>query len=180
MALKPYGLDATKDLKLLQVGNSPDRWAALSSHQVQAAIIDEDSFVKQAESQGFKVLISLKKTPYAATVLAAQDAFLKQNPNTTLAALRGLSDSVRFFNDDRNKADVMAVIGRELRLPVSDPQVEASWEAIHARLDPDPYPDKQGVQVVLDALKDVDAGRYSALTADQLIDASFAEKLRAS
>ena len=44
IALKDSGVVPGKDFTLLQVGNSPARWAALSSKQVAAAILDDEAF----------------------------------------------------------------------------------------------------------------------------------------
>src|SRR5581483_2744898 len=88
IGLKQIGIDPAKDMTILQVGNSPARWAALSSKQIQAAILDEEAYRKMAEAQGMNVLVSMQrqKLPYVASALVVTDAFSKANPNTVLAS----------------------------------------------------------------------------------------------
>lgn len=180
IGLKQLGLDPTKDVKILQTGNSPDRWAALTSGQVQGAVVDVETFTKLAQERGINILLNMHDQPYVATALVVQDSFAKANPNTVLAALRGLIDGVRFEADDKNKAVVLAAIAKEQKTDVNDGQVLANYESVRARLTTDPYPDNQGLQVILDALKEIDASRYGSLTPEQVVDSSFMDNIRAT
>ncbi|HLQ35291.1 MAG TPA: ABC transporter substrate-binding protein, partial [Chloroflexota bacterium] len=147
IGLKSSGLNPGKDFTLLQVGNSPARWAALSSKQVAAAILDEEAFRPQAEAQGLHILVSLRqqKLPYVASALMLTESFAKENPNTVLAALRGLLDGAAYFADPKNKDEVMGVMGKLLRLSANDPHLAETYEAYHTRPAEDPFPEKAGV-----------------------------------
>jgi ABC-type nitrate/sulfonate/bicarbonate transport system substrate-binding protein len=180
IGLKQLGLDADKDVKLLQTGNSPERWAALTSRQVQGAVVDVETFAKLAQAQGLNILLNMRDQPYVATAVAVQESFARANPRTLTAALRGLIDGVRFYSDEKNKSTVMAAIAKELKTSPDDPQVPASYDSVRNRLSADPYPDKEGLQVILSALKEIDGARYGSLTPEQVIDASFMDKIRAS
>jgi ABC-type nitrate/sulfonate/bicarbonate transport system substrate-binding protein len=176
IGLKQLGLSAN-DVKLLQTGNSPERWAALTSKQVQGAILDADTFAKLAEAQGVRMLLNMKPQPYVATALVIQDSFGKSNPRTIDASLRGLIDGVKYFADPKNESEVKAALGRELKREVSDPQVAATYESVTGRLSPDPFPEQAGVDAILGALRDIDP-RYGSLTAGQIIDASYMQRVR--
>jgi len=178
MGLKVIGLQANKDVKLLQVGGSPARLAALTSQQVQGAILDT-GFRKLAEGQGLHVLFDMAQIPFAGVAVSAQESFIKANPNTTLAALQGLLDGLKYFTDEKNKPEMLAAIAKDAKLDPNDPQLTEVWDSVRAR-GVDAYPDKQGVQSIVDAEKDIDPGHYGSLTADAIIDPSFAAKLRAS
>ncbi|HEX6510857.1 MAG TPA: ABC transporter substrate-binding protein, partial [Chloroflexota bacterium] len=165
MALKDSGVTA-KDLDILQVGNSPARFAALQTKQVAGAVLDADAFAKQAQAQGMNVLVDLKekRLPYVASALLVTDAFAKDNPNTVTAVLRALIDGGRFFSDETNQPEVMSAMAKELKLTPGSPELQAAYDAYRARPGSDPYPDKAGVQTILEALRGIDAVRYGSIT----------------
>ncbi|HLY67623.1 MAG TPA: ABC transporter substrate-binding protein, partial [Chloroflexota bacterium] len=180
IGLKGSGLTPGKDFTELQVGNSPSRWAALTSKQVQAAVEDAEAYTKPAQDAGMHILVNLQqqKLPYVASGLMVTADFAKQNPNTVLAALQGLMDGAAYFADEKNKADSMAEISKMLRMKPDDPQVAQIYDAYRTRPATNPYPDKAGMDTVLEAYKGIDAQRYASITSDQIIDGSFMDKLR--
>jgi NitT/TauT family transport system substrate-binding protein len=181
IAFRDSGLMPGKDFTLLQVGNSPARWAALSSKQVAAAILDEEAFRGPAEKEGMNVLINLheKKLPYAASALIVTEAYGKDNPNAVVAVLRTLMDATAYMADPKNKDEVMALMSKLLRIPAGDPQLGRTYEAYHARPAPDPYPDRAGVETILAAYKDIDPQRYGSMTPEQVIDSRYMDTIRA-
>jgi len=182
IGMKSTGVVPGKDFSILPVGNSPARWAALSSHQVAGAILDEETYIKQAQQQGMHILVDLRqqKLPYVASALTVTDAFAKSSPNTILATLRALMDAAAYYADEKNKPEVMAQLAKDLRMKTDDPVAIAAYDAYHTRASGDPYPGKDGIGTIIDALQSIDPSRYSKLTADQVIDTSFMDKLRAA
>jgi len=180
VGLTPYGVTVGQDVNVLQVGNSPSRWAALVSGQVAASILDESTFKQQALSQGMHILVSLRdqRIPYANASLVVTESFAKENPKTVTAALKGLVDGTRFFADENNRAASMAVVAKDLKLGPDDPQVAAAYESFHTHLSTDAFPDKAGVETILQALTAIDPARYGSISSDKVIDASFATALR--
>lgn len=181
IGVKSSGLIPGQDFSVLQVGNSPARWAALSSKQVAAAILDEEAYRQQAESQGMHVLVSLhgQNLPYVASALVLTSTFAKDNPNTVMAALRALIDGTAYMADPKNKSDVMALMAKLLRMKADEPQLAAIYDAYHNRPARDPYPDKAGIETILEALRGIDSARYGKVTSDQVIDESFMTRIRA-
>jgi NitT/TauT family transport system substrate-binding protein len=57
--LKHYGMDPETDVKILQVGSIPARYAALKSGAVDVAILDEPLITK-AEKEGYSMILDLK------------------------------------------------------------------------------------------------------------------------
>ncbi|MFI5266987.1 MAG: ABC transporter substrate-binding protein [Chloroflexota bacterium] len=180
IGMKSTGMVPGKDFNVLAVGNSPARWAALSSHQVAGAILDEETYLKQAQAQGMHIIADLRqqKLPYVASALTVTDAFAKSNPNTILAGLRALMDAAAYYADEKNKPEAMAQLAKDLRMKPDDPVALAAYDAYHARAAGDPSPGKDGITTILDALKEIDASRYGKVTPDQIIDDSFMNKLR--
>jgi ABC-type nitrate/sulfonate/bicarbonate transport system substrate-binding protein len=182
IGMKKTGVVPGKDFNVLAVGNSPARWAALSSHQVAGAILDEETYLPQAKAQGMHVIADMRaeKLPYVASALTVTDSFAKSNPNTILAALRALMDAAQFYADPKNKDEAMAQLAKDLRMKPDDPVAQAAYEAYHARAAGDPYPGKDGISTILGALTEIDATRYGKVTPEQIIDPSFMDKLRAA
>lgn len=181
IALRPYGLQVGTDVTELSVGNSAPRLAALLSGQVAGAVLSE-AFVDQAVLNGMHVLISLEQAqiPYMATAVEVIDSFAKANPNATIAYLKGLIQGERFFADESNKAESLVVLAKHLKAKPTDPAVEDNYRFYHNRLVHDITPEKDGADTALEALKAIDPGRYSNISSDVIIDASFMTSIRAS
>ena len=126
------------------------------------------------------ILVSLheQKLPYVASALLLTANFAKENPNTVMAALQALMDGTAYFRDEKNKADVLPLMAKLLRMKEDDPQLAVIYEAYHNRPAANPYPDKAGIDTILEAMKSTDANRYGSITSDQVIDGSFMAKLR--
>jgi ABC-type nitrate/sulfonate/bicarbonate transport system substrate-binding protein len=179
IGLKQIGL-VPQDLTFLQAGNSPARWAALTSGQVAGAVLDQDAYGATATANGMHLLIDLnkQKLPYVATAVVVTREFAAANPNTVRAALRGILDGSRYFVDPGNRTEAMTYLAREMKLNAGDPLVKAAYDAFSARLGADPFPDAAGMDLILEALKSIDAGRYGALTSQSVIEPSFMAAIR--
>jgi len=181
IGLKPYGLRLGEDVQPLQVGNSPTRLSALLTGQVAAALLAE-AFVDQAVAQGMRVLISLEKEdrPYLSTVVLMPTEFGRANPNTVQAFLKTMIEATKFYADPANRAEVLPLMARQLKLDPSDPTVADAYEYFHVRLRHDPTPDRDGAEAILDALRGIDPAVYQTLTVDDVFDSSYMNTLVAS
>jgi ABC-type nitrate/sulfonate/bicarbonate transport system substrate-binding protein len=181
IGLKPYGLRLGEDVQPLQVGNSPTRLSALLTGQVAAALLAE-AFVDQAVAQGMRLLISLEKEdrPYLTTVVLMPTQFGRANPNTVQAFLKTMIEATKFYADPANRAEVLPLMARQLKLDASDPTVADAYEYFHVRLKRDPTPDRDGAEAILDALRGIDPAVYQTLTVDDVFDSSYMNTLVAS
>jgi hypothetical protein len=89
-------------------------------------------------------------------------------------------DGIRYFADEKNQADVLPALAKEMKLDPGSPLIRTGYDAMRGRLSTDPYPDTLGVQTLLDALKQIDPARYGPMTPDKIIDTGFMDKIRAS
>ena len=181
IALAPHGIVLHQDLTPLQIGNSPNRYAALLSGQVDAAILSE-SFVDESAAQGMRVLINLRqeKLPFINFGIIVAEEFAQTAPNTLLAFLRGMLDGLAVYTDRANRAEVMALIAQNMKLELTDPIVTSEYEASYENLARDPFPDRDGAEAILAALRGIDPARYGAITPEQVIDPTFMTTLRAA
>jgi len=181
MALKSYGMVPGRDYTALSVGNSPVRLAALLSGSVSAALLSE-AYIDAAVNNGMRVLVSLQKEkiPYIATGVTVREDFAERNPSTVIAFLRAMIEGVRFFADEANRSASLEIMAKYQRSDPRDKKVLGAYEFYHHRLAADPFPDKEGAQTILGALQAIDATRYGKLTAKDVIDPAYMEKVRAS
>lgn len=179
IALTPLGIIVGQDVTAISIGNSPSRLAALLTGQVDAALLSE-AFIDEAHSQGMNVLISLRdqKIPYVASALIVSKAFAQANPNTIVAYFKGVTEGVKFFSDPANKDQSMAAIAKYMNADPSSSQVSDAYTFYHASLAHDAYPDPEGVQTVLSAMKQIDPATYGNLSVEQVTDTSYASQLR--
>jgi NitT/TauT family transport system substrate-binding protein len=181
IALKPHGIVVGEDVQPLQSGNSPSRLATLLTGQVAAALLSE-AFVDQAVGQGMHVLISLEKEklPYISTGTIVRDDFGKQHPNTVIAFLKAMMDGLHMFWDPANRAEVLPVMANQLKREPTDSAVADAYDFYHQRLARNPYPDREGAETLLDALRSIDPEAYGSLTPEQILDGSYVNTLQTS
>lgn len=176
-ALKQLGLDAAKDVTLLQVGASTQRVAALVSGKVAGTLLSEPS-AGQAKGQGMKVLLDLTTAPFIAGAVTVSKQFASSNPNTVLAFLRSLVQGTRFLTDPKNKDESLKVLGKWQKLPPTDKTVISGYEQYSGDvLAKDPSPNVAGAQALLDGLQSLDAARFGKLTTGAVLDPSFMLRL---
>src|SRR4249920_665889 len=98
MALAKVGLNAEKDVTLLQIGVQTARYAALQSRNVQATIITPP-FTLTARKLGYQTLLDMAELniPFQLTALLALRPYLKSNPDIVLSVIRALSEGIHFY-----------------------------------------------------------------------------------
>lgn len=182
VALKPYGLNVGSDVGVISGGNSPARFAALVTGQVDAAVVDQASFAQQAADRGLPVLVSLRDQgiPWIGGGLSVTQSFGQGSPNTMLAVIKGLLEGIRFFADDTNRDASLAILAKDLQLQPNDPAVAAAYDAYHVRSTDDPDPQQAAIDNVLGALQEIDPSQYGNVDGTQLIDHTPVNQLRAS
>ena len=89
-------------------------------------------------------------------------------------------DGLAVYTDRANRAEVMALIAQNMKLEPTDPIVASEYEASYENLARDPFPDRDGAEAILAALRGIDPARYGAITPEQVIDPSFMTTLRAA
>jgi ABC-type nitrate/sulfonate/bicarbonate transport system substrate-binding protein len=133
------------------------------------------------EQQGLKVLLDLTTAPFVAGAVTVATDFARKNPRTVSAFLKSLVEGTRFLTDPVNRAESLATMARYQGAQPTDPVVLQGYEQYSGDvLAKDPFPDKDAAQAMLDGLQSFDPPRFSALTVDQVVDASFVAELRSS
>jgi NitT/TauT family transport system substrate-binding protein len=116
VVLRNLGLNADKDVTMLQVGGSPQRVAALQSGAVQAAALDFMSGLRLAK-QGYITLAQLNLNyPYLGPVVSGK--FLRENPALAEAFLKAFLESIARFK--RNREEGVKALARYMKSNESD------------------------------------------------------------
>jgi len=175
MALARVGLNAEKDVTLLQIGVQTARYAAMISKNVQATIITPP-FTLTARKAGMNTLIDMSELniPFQLTGLLALRPYLKSHPDMVLAVIRTLSEGIHFYK--REKEATLKILGKYLKTDDREALEETHREIAVKALPEKPYPTLAGVKTILDetALRNPKA---KGLKPEDFVDSSFVKRV---
>jgi ABC-type nitrate/sulfonate/bicarbonate transport system substrate-binding protein len=175
MALAKVGLNAEKDVALLQIGAQTARFVALQSKNVQATIITPP-FTLTARRLGYNVLIDMAQLniPFQLTALLATRAYIKSQRDVVMAAVRSLVEGIHFYKKEKEAS--IKIMSKYLQ--TSDREaLEETYQQIALKVVPDkPYPTLPGIQTILDELATKNPRAKSSRPED-FVDSSFVQRL---
>lgn len=178
MALKSWGLDPVKDVTILQVGNSPDRLAALAGGKVYGSILSL-SQTPRAKKLGLRMLADLSQidAEYPQGVLYVSGVLIEKRPDLIRLFLKGYVEGIQQFKT--NLPAAYAVIEKNTGL-----KDKADIEEYHALLTKNfllsyPLPTAAGMKTVLDDLGSKNP-KVRELKPENLIDTRFLHELKDS
>jgi NitT/TauT family transport system substrate-binding protein len=174
-ALDRYGLTAEKDVKIIEIGNQPDRFAALENGRIHGVMLEVPLTLK-AKQRGFPVLADLQALglEYQATVLAASQATIKSRPELVRKVLTAYVEGIHYYKSHRKEA--LAILQKNLKTTDTDALLE-SYEGIGLALIPEkPYPTLRGIQIML---RELSAKNPKAQRArpEQFVNSTFLREL---
>ena len=178
MALKSWGLDPAKDVTILQVGNSPERLAAIAAGKVHGSILSL-SQTPRAKKMGLRVLADLSQVDaeYPQGVLYVTSSLIEKRPDLIRNFMKAYVEAIREFKT--NKPAAYAVIEKSSGL-----KDRADIEEYHNVLTKNfllnyPMPTVAGMKTVLDDLGARNP-KVRELKAEDLIDTRFLRELKDS
>ena len=182
VALQQLGLDPARDkIAIMQVGQQPERVAALLTGRIDATALDP-GFAQAAKDQGLTIMLDMTKAdvPYLNTIIVASRRYVRENLEVIESFLKGTIDGLAFLPNPANEKVVKKVLVHRLRL--TTPQsIQSMYDAtveIHAKTKV-PNAPLSGVQNMIDALLRINP-RMAKLKAADLVDNSFIERLEKS
>src|ERR1043166_9555638 len=100
-ALKYLGMDADKDMTILQLGGGPEIAAALETGRISAGILTI-RYALPFLQRGWPVLIDLSKTDlkYPPSCVGSSRAFVRKNPNTIERFLKAYTEAIHVIKTD--------------------------------------------------------------------------------
>ncbi|HWP22935.1 MAG TPA: ABC transporter substrate-binding protein [Candidatus Binatia bacterium] len=177
-ALDKYGLDANKDVAILQLGNQPAQLAALEAGKIQGAMLSMPTSLK-AKKMGFPMLADLQMLglEYQHTSIATTRSLMKSKPDLVRDFMRAYIEGIHYAKTHRK--ETLDVLAKYLR--TDDKEVlEETYESIISTLVPEkPYPTLKGIQIILRELGVKDAAARNARP-EQFVDTSVVKELDSS
>jgi NitT/TauT family transport system substrate-binding protein len=121
-AVERYDMKADKDVVILQVGGQSERFAALRSGVVDAAIVSPP-FNLVGRKLGFKEVIDVSETgvAYAHQQIVARKDFIDSQPDLVLRCMRAVVEGLGYWKDPSKRDLVTQNVAKFLKL---DPQKE--------------------------------------------------------
>ncbi|HEY7560107.1 MAG TPA: ABC transporter substrate-binding protein [Candidatus Binatia bacterium] len=177
-ALDRYGLVAARDVTIIEIGNQPDRFAALRSGKIQGVMLEVPLTLK-AKEMGYPVLTDLQSLglEYPATVLAATQSTIESRPGLVKKVLTAYVEGIHYYKTRRNEA--LALLRKRLKLNDPDAILE-TYEGIGLALIPEkPYPTLRGIQIMLRELSAKNPKAQSARP-EQFVNSTFLRELDSS
>ncbi|HEY7060037.1 MAG TPA: ABC transporter substrate-binding protein [Chloroflexota bacterium] len=170
------------EYQVLNVGGTPDRYAALHSGQVGAALLTQP-FDIQAASEGFKTLARspdyVPNSQY--TLYNVRRPWLAENRAVAVRFLRAVMRGVRWLYDPANRADAERILMTETG---ADAPTAAQLYELYLRevkiYQPDAEPLLSHLQGNIDLLLDVQAIEPPAPSPEQFLDLGPLKEAQAS
>jgi NitT/TauT family transport system substrate-binding protein len=177
-ALDKYGLDASKDVAILQLGNVPALLAAMEAGRIQGAMLSAPTSLR-AKKLGFPMLADLQMLglEYQHTSVATTRSLIKSKPDLVRDFMRAYIEGIQYAKTHRK--ETFEILTKYLR--TEDKEVlEDTYESIVLTLVPEkPYPTLKGIQIILRELGAKDPLARSAKP-EQFVDLSIMNELDSS
>jgi ABC-type nitrate/sulfonate/bicarbonate transport system substrate-binding protein len=178
LALKSWGLEAAKDVTILQIGNSPERLAAIVSGRVQGSILSL-SQTPRAKKLGLRVLADLSQidAEYPQGVLYAPAVLIEKRPDLIAAFLKAYVEALQQFKTNRQVA--YNIIAKNSGIKDKS-DIEEYYKLLTTRFLLDyPLPTLAGMKTVLDDLGAKNP-KVRELKPEDLLDTRFLRNLKDS
>jgi ABC-type nitrate/sulfonate/bicarbonate transport system substrate-binding protein len=111
-----FGLNADKDVHILAIGGGTSVWSAIQSGAVEAAIL-WPPFDVVANKMGMKKLLFVGDLiKLLGGGVMATDQVLRDNPDRAKRFLRATLRGMRYFTNEKNRSDNVAIMSRVFQL----------------------------------------------------------------
>jgi NitT/TauT family transport system substrate-binding protein len=149
-ALRKAGIDPDKDVAILQIGNSPDRLAAMKNGQISGTMLTvEDRWA--AEKFGLRIFLDVYDHGFEAVTVSAiaSRKYLTEQRDTARAFMRALVEAIHFSKTRRE--ETQRIMAKNTR--IGDPGIlDQAYKFIAADYLMKPYPSIKGIQFTLQDL----------------------------
>ena len=177
-ALTHWGLVPDKDVALLQVGGEPESVLALQNRAVDAAILSEP-FSTVATRAGAVLVADLSQlgVPYTMHGFGVRKSFIRANRDVVVRFMKAYLEGIYVFKS--NKELALNVLKKYTRLDDLS-LVQASYDEMSQRLIRRvPYPDREGIQTIIDQLAKT-RPQMKSLNPSDFIDPSILKEIEDS
>ena len=150
-ALTHWGLVPDKDVAIIQVGGEPEEVMALQNRAVDAVILSEP-FATVATRAGAAVLADLSQlgVPYTMHGFGVRKSFVRTNRDVVVRFMKAYLEGIYVFKTNKDVA--LNVLRKYTKLDDLS-LVQGAYDEMSQRLIRRvPYPDREGIQTIIDQL----------------------------
>jgi ABC-type nitrate/sulfonate/bicarbonate transport system substrate-binding protein len=135
LALRKFGLEADRDVKLLQTGGIPNSLAAMQKGVVQAAVLTAPTTI-QARVLGYREVADIASLgiPFIHSGVTLRKVTLKDQPKQVDAFLKGFHEATRLMK--ANEALANKITGKYTRVQDSE-RLKETYQSFAKHLAPD-------------------------------------------
>lgn len=172
--LSRVGLDPTKDVTIMQIGNQQGRFTALMTGVVDGSVIDSPNTLL-AKRQGFVQLADASSLGlvYPHNNITTIVSFIREEPGTVISFLRAFVEGIAYYKTHR--AESIQMIQEFFR--IKDEGIAEEAYDYFSRITPaKPYPSVDGIRTVLAEMAKSDSAAKSAKP-EQFVESGFIKKL---
>jgi len=151
MALHHYGLEAMKDVMLVQVGAVSSGLAALRGGRIQGAILSYPALI-QARREGFRELLDIASlgVPYASTGITVRKSFMTQRRDVVTNYVKSILEATARIK--RDKAFTIDLMMKYFRTKDREMMEETYEVSVIKYLKRVPTPTAESFRTVVDEL----------------------------
>jgi NitT/TauT family transport system substrate-binding protein len=175
LALQKVGLNADRDVAILQIGAQTARFAALKAGSVQAAVITPP-FTLTARKLGYKSLLNMVdlNLPTSQSAVLTTDSVIRRNPELAAKVVKSFVDAIHYYRT--RKIESIRILKKFLGY-TSDEEIEEAYNEAGLKLVPiKPYPTLEGLQLNFQTLEQKNP-KAKSRRAEEFVNLSFLEKL---
>ena len=177
LALDHLGLEPTRDkIFVMVVGDQSVLTQAMAAGRIDASYLGY-TFSAILKEKGFSALLDIGRAPipYQGLALVARRSYLKQNPRTVDAILRGVLESVAFIQNPANRDVALKSLVKNLRLS-NTREAESGYEVLQWLYSLDVKPHLTGIQN-MQRLLAVTNPKVAAVKAEEVVDENPAQRV---
>ena len=167
LILQKLGLNAEKDVTLLQVGGTSTRLAAMTKGAIESTVITPEFYIL-AKKAGMTTLADplTAKIDFPQNTIGTSRAMLKAQPETVNLYMKSIVEAIHYFKTNRD--ETIPVLSKYLKIDDKDALAQI-YDLYKNILQPLPLPTPEGMQLLLGWMAQSDP-RAKAAKADQFID----------
>ena len=173
--LEIFGLQAQKDVTLLQIGAQTARFAALRSGQVQSTFV-VPPLTLVARKAGLRELADLGELgfPSSSGALVVMQSTIERQAREIYGVLRAVAKAIRIYKTDKEQG--IGAIAQFMRLNDRE-ALEETWRMNANVLKENPSPPVAGIRVVRDFLAQTDP-EVKKMNLESFVTTQFTDRLQ--
>jgi NitT/TauT family transport system substrate-binding protein len=176
LALKRFGIPY-QSIKAVMVGGAPARVAAVTSRQVDFAVVTEPGKIK-GENAGLKMILDMAKLqiPFQFTCTVTTRQMIRENPEAVQRMAKAMAEAIHYYKN--HKPEVIKIMHKYTR-GQSRTVLEGAYDAYQELFVEDTYPTVEGLKNTLEVQASWDPKAAQAKV-DDFVDLRFVDELKKS